>query len=262
MSTNPFYDERIVSFADILGFSDRVCMENDTDLPEIIKMILSFRSAFDENLNKDHPSRKKIEDDIFLPFSDGFLRGRSNEYAPLFYEIIGFVHGIMETIWSGHLVRGSVSHGKIYYDEKSDVLVSPAFIRAYELEQKQAVYPRVIIDPLTLKEFPNRKAWRNNGHPFDEESEYVYECLRLDFDGYYFIDYLKAAYEECETPDTYALLVEKHKNIIETRMSKADSNSNNKLKQKIIWLGNYHNQVLSEHGHLEELKIAGDLLKI
>ncbi len=42
------------------------------------------------------------------------------------------------------LLRGAITYGKIVHNNQ--MIFGPALVRAYELESKKAVYPRVIID--------------------------------------------------------------------------------------------------------------------
>lgn len=81
------------------------------------------------------------------------------------------------------LIRGGVTYGKLYID---DVFVwGKALISAYELEDKIAIFPRIIVDKCILqKEFLNIL-----------DDDFYHNLLssyqvREDFDGEYYFDYL------------------------------------------------------------------------
>jgi hypothetical protein len=65
-------------------------------------------------------------------------------------------------------------------------LVGPAMIRAYEMESKEAVYPRVLIDPIVLEV---AKRYRSSDHTPEEEADYVRSFMTEDpTDGRFYYD--------------------------------------------------------------------------
>lgn len=227
------YDDCVVSFVDLLGFSKKVLQSTSQTLPEILKTIKQFRQGYERG--------SKSTDSYFISFSDAVVVARKYEFAPFFREILGHVYGISESIYKGHFVRGAIAHGLFCFDDKENMLVSPAFINAYNLEQKVAVFPRVIVSPATLEEFKTNTKFLKPGHTYKAEAQHVYNLLRLDKDGYYFVDYLKAIHMEIE-PEDYTEFVELHKDLIIKGFTDADA----KVRTKYIWLSNYHNEVVKE----------------
>jgi hypothetical protein len=85
-----------------------------------------------------------------------------------FFAAISLLQGLLafeQDIW----MRGSVSVGNLFIDETRNILVGPAFVQAYQLEQN-ADYPRIIIDPrvcdrlsLTQNTFRDRINAAGNG---------------------------------------------------------------------------------------------------
>lgn len=262
--TAPAYEERIVSFIDILGFAKDVESSSNETLPNLEQKVQQFRESFHSKAY--HPEEEA--DLTVLFFSDSMLRARRTDQSPLFYELIDVVHGIANITVNGHLVRGAMTHGNFYFHKEENVLISPAFIKAYKGEQSLASSPRVIIDPATLQEFKKRKSWWKD-HNYEHESEYVYSLLRLDADGFYFVDYLKAIYKELDYPnEEYPDYMLSHKNLIESALS---GKLPDEVRKKYIWLGNYHNKVHSEFGDgkgteyegwLKGTEVSEDLLKL
>lgn len=236
------FEEKIVSFVDILGFADEVRKaKSNEELENLKNKVKQLREHFGIN----RIEKENGVDVLTLSFSDCIIRARGFSYAPLFSEILSYVHAIGEIMWNGHLVRGGITHGSFFYDDDENTLISPAFIRAYQLESKAANSPRVIVDPATLKEFQKRKDWYKDTHDYETEAEYVYGMLRLDKDGYYFVDYLKAMMTELDhPPQQYPQFLRRHKMVIEKGYQATNDES---IKSKYVWLAQYHNQVISEH---------------
>lgn len=237
------YEERIVSFVDILGFAEKVTTSTKSNLNEIVSQVESFRSSFQEG-----PKPKGYEKDVIvISFSDSITRAkRTSSMAPVFYEVLSYVHGIADIVNRGYFVRGGMTYGEFAYHDKANMLISPAFVQAYKLESQHAKVPRVIVDPKLLEEFKRRKDWRKDTHTYKDEAAYVYKMLRLDSDGFYFIDYLKAIADEFDNPPfDFPDFVLKHRTLVVEGLKKYSG----EVKKKYIWLGNYHNQVISEfHG--------------
>ena len=161
----------------------------------------------------------------------------------MFQEIYSLGLSITSCIWDGYVVRGALTHGLVHLDTESQMLIGPAFIRAYELESREAVFPRVIIDPKTIKEYRINPIFRADHHDFEEDSSYVFSLLRLDTDGYYFVDYLKAiSTGEVEPPVLEGILLQ-HKELVERNLLSA---RNTGIQKKYSWLGNYHNAVVQD----------------
>lgn len=52
--------------------------------------------------------------------------------------------GVMEMVDNDILVRGGIARGQLIHDRT--MVVGPAMVRAYQLESKEAKYPRIIIE--------------------------------------------------------------------------------------------------------------------
>lgn len=259
------YEERIVSFVDILGFSQEICSAGNGELEAVRSKVKKFRSAFAEaSFRKSEPFKPGVETDngvIFLQFSDCFIRAKSMTVSPLHYELLSYVHGIADIVNQGFLVRGAVTHGDFYYDDNENVLISPAFIQAYRLESTEASSPRVIVDPKTLQALSHRSdwwRWSNRSDLLSEELEEHHKLLRRDSDGYYFVDYLRCIYPEMDEPnDDYPEYLQRHKEFIERSLKEQ---KDVRTLKKFIWLGNYHNAVVSEFESWTKFKIDQNLL--
>lgn len=158
-------EERFVVFLDILGFSETVKnieqnnSENNLELKKI-KSILNFMNeeATEPNYSTDLP--------IYVESEEGYAEGMVEQELGdprLTYvsdciiisaepTLDGFkalskkIHKITADLaYDGVFCRGAITKGKLFHRDK--VLFGSSYIRAYELEKNEAIYPRVIIDP-------------------------------------------------------------------------------------------------------------------
>ena len=78
------------------------------------------------------------------------------------------------------LIRGGLSFGKLYID---DIFIwGKALIDAYNVEDGIAIYPRIVID---------QSIHVLNAYRPDPAEMYESNCIRADFDGCYYFDYLR-----------------------------------------------------------------------
>jgi hypothetical protein len=149
------YDRYLIAFLDILGFKQVCKVSNETEgtskLNEIYE--ICFRSI--ENL-KNIDGKKEIKsfiisDSIILGMA--LLPGREKFTAREVADFLLAVGRIQFDLFKAEiLLRGGISVGKAYFDLKRKIVVGPAFVDAYELESKGALYPRVIVTPKLINE--------------------------------------------------------------------------------------------------------------
>lgn len=66
-------------------------------------------------------------------------------------------------------------------------IYGPALIRAYELEKDCAIYPRVIVDPDLLAQFPTNLLLRSEINPLEMETEYIASLIRRGEDHFWLV---------------------------------------------------------------------------
>lgn len=229
------FEEKFVTFIDLLGFKEAILkITNQKELNEVKKKVISIQN----NLAKKGDYQIKTHS-----FSDCIVRERSHFRGALFSEILSIGFGLGFILKDGHLVRGALTNGFHYSSKK--ILISPAFLRAYNLESREAIYPRVIIDPKMLAQYETRKDWGGDAHSHEEDKKYVYGLLRKDFDGYYFIDYLKVAYRNSDEygPEVLQDLLGIQKKLILQGLQNEDT----KIREKYKWLGRYQNETIKDY---------------
>ena len=167
-SKEEIFKYRLIAFVDILAFKELINSEKHNKLIGIIKKFQenasepTFFEKFvrnDDGLEITEQKRNEAEDAIELQnqqiavFSDLIVMsysGAKQYFDWSFKELISKMHNLIWELRSADiLVRGGITYGPLYHD--GPLCLGPALIRAYELEDKEADYPRIIIDPKLLR---------------------------------------------------------------------------------------------------------------
>ncbi|WP_146178942.1 hypothetical protein [Limnohabitans sp. Jir61] len=147
------YEKSVVAFIDALGFTSQVKQGNLEAINQIINLLNSAipRSNLLQATTlglfraQNHP-------EIFpryLQVSDSLILSQRLE-QPEHKDIDGFQDVVTRIIQCslvflnhGFLLRGGLEIGDVWHTKTN--IVGPAFIDAYELESKEAIFPRVIL---------------------------------------------------------------------------------------------------------------------
>ncbi|HDR7981150.1 hypothetical protein IRV17_29980 [Bacillus cereus] len=231
-SNNPRLIPSVVSFIDVLGFSQlgmRAINNGEGDL---------FLNQIHTSLNK---ARHAITNQMSLAkvkvFTDNVVIG---------WPIYGDGKGELGTTFlylaeyqflltlDGFFIRGGVSVGDHFMDEET--VFGPELITAYDLESQVAVYPRII-----LSEKCKQKV--HEYIPYDPRPDNPFNSVLLeDMDGEWFLNYLYILLEWHS--DDVTLHLETHRDNIASAL---DTYANNhKLLKKYSWIANYHNYFCDE----------------
>ncbi|MBO0589259.1 hypothetical protein I2484_18360, partial [Sporosarcina sp. E16_8] len=194
------YENRLVAFIDILGFSALVQKsESDTLYAEkLYKALDNVQEAVKQNEIKQSTENSALE---MAQFSDSLVVSLPYTNSASFFSFVMKLNLIQKTLADeGILIRGGVSAGKLYH--KGSISYGPAFIRAYNIENGLADYPRIVIDPqiINLKLLPENEdledsIFQMGFHNFEGNRNPI---VLKDVDSLYYINYLYGMYEEEE----------------------------------------------------------------
>ena len=167
------YETRIVTFLDILGFTQAV--ENEGETENILAALLVIQGHVGSHYESDFYNRYKgVLDTEISAFSDSIIISGSDDQAiAVLLETAKFAALLLK---NGFLCRGAVSVGKMYH--KKGIIFGQAYINAYRAESKRAIYPRIIVDKET-----EETLLRSEQHPGD-----LAHLLKKDVDGEKYID--------------------------------------------------------------------------
>ena len=141
---------RVVAFIDILGFSEIIKRISGEAEPELFKLIDLTFSEIERRRNKIDSSNQQPEK--MTAFSDCFVISTIPERYDYLIDLIALM--TRRLLINGILLRGGITMGKLFHD--SDRVFGEGLISAYNLENKAAVYPRILID------LPEEMQWSPN----------------------------------------------------------------------------------------------------
>jgi hypothetical protein len=237
------YSKTLLVYLDIMGFKELI---DQSRVDTIIETISILKQQAASGLWLSSPWVMGAPKAQMRNFSDLIVRARPittddnvlmwvNTELMTLSDIqlqLYLTHGIM--------VRGGMCWGDLFIQD--DVIFGPALVKGHRLEEDLAVYPRIAIDPSIMDLQPTEKF--KNFYLF---KDYI---ARGD-DGVYFVNYLHHLHNTFENPYDTATkreydidALELHAEFINTKL-KEFSTKPERVKQKAIWLGLYHNSFLN-----------------
>lgn len=231
-----------IAYIDFLGTKDKI--NKDTESQYLNRLYGMYETA--SNLCENIPfvkadiKVKVFSDNVILAVPVTKAHPEDDiisliQFAALFQSIAVVSHN-----W---LVRGGITVGELFLDKL--MVWGKGLIRAYDLESRLAVFPRIIADPIVFQE---------ESQGFSLFSSY----FRIDEDGLYYVDFLNST-TYIKTDGTKDPLQEGVLKAL-AEIKKTDGTYDEKAYQKLQWYKNYIKQWYSEHYHKESGQTA-DLLE-
>lgn len=192
------YEQCVVTFIDILGFRHLLATRNAS---EIVDALASLREFTAGDANDRPPPRRMAEvrlnsESYSEAVSDAVVRVRPVEIqAPdgaFVNELIDLVHATVACVNRDILIRGGLAIGAAHVglDGKGPIF-GPAMVRAYEIEDTEAVYPRIMIDEDAIEQYlGDASLWRYQEHD-SWEASLARQLIGVAEDGTHFVDYLR-----------------------------------------------------------------------
>ena len=256
-SSDSDYEQCIVTYIDVLGFRDLLDSKSAADIRQLLSVFRQEAKPFDTGLPSD-PSRRRIMSEVRMEVvSDAVVRVRTidSQYpdGALFRELLDLVFIQCACVQQGILVRGALTIDYVHVgDELDGPFFGPGLVRAYEMEGREAVYPRIIVEESVMERLANDDRLWKEGHSKSDEVAYVDHLLKTDEAGLGFVDYVGAIKTELEYYRDYLQFLYRHKQLIEQGLV---ATSRSDVRRKYAWLKNYHNrQVIQEMAtfHLDD----------
>ena len=203
------YEDRIVAFIDVLGFSNMVAKSADDNA-----RLRHLTAALDEfhNLMWEWEGDGRYSSFAFTQFSDSIVISSLADSSDSYEMLQQVLRGIMMLASRfGILVRGGITRGQLIHDDS--LLIGPAMVEAYYLESKCAVYPRIIIDEsLKIAFDENIEHYVSNYTTFAQipSQDFIFS---KDTDGWWFIDYIHPSEDYINICQTAQDLADYHQNL-------------------------------------------------
>lgn len=239
------YSSYYVAFLDILGFKNLVSSKKIADKKKIESYFGIIEEVTAELVRMKSGKGLRsiiISDSVILSVP---LEGTMPDSIKKLRHLCVAVGKIQATLaLKGIWLRGAISSGEAFFDDEKSNVVGQAYVNAYLLENRQAIFPRVILDNRIIKELRKSSAqdlideinFKNN--PEDRFENWDTDILfdwkgkqalsnSLSQDLPLFVDYLSQIITDIDTLKTI-------KNNIE-----ANIYSDNSIYSKFRWVLNY-----------------------
>ncbi len=245
MTKQVTYEERVCFFIDILGFKSIVQGQNKKSAQEISNILNIIKgSQFFYQQKKLEFATKEV-----THFSDSLVISFNYKESDEIYLIIDSIMALQKFLLQNYnvLLRGACTIGKLVHNK--EMVFGEALNKAYELETKCSIFPRIILLEDTII-----KCAKHSKIP-DKEGNIKRDFLKQDSDGYWYINYLindkryhqlfdEAHYDSkfFDTSNHYNEYLQFVKKLIDENM-----NTNNlSVNQKYLWLQDKYKKAINE----------------
>ena len=244
------YEDRIVAFLDILAWKSAICLsESDPEKAKDLGVLLNGLQTA-ERLNEFMRGTEcgPLSDARCTHFSDSVVISVLNDKHGEHSLLHALKSVVTNALSSGFFIRGGITKGKLIH--KDNLVYGPALIEAYNLENKIAKYPRIILDHSLSN------IWIKPQPVQDTKGNFLgyaaCEWKKDPADSYYFYDLLQPFERNIEFEpmnvkkatlfgSTYSRL----KEVIETHLNHPD----HKVRKKYEWLAKYYNAIAAEYAN-------------
>ncbi|SEW20201.1 hypothetical protein [[Clostridium] fimetarium] len=224
-------DTYIVAYFDLLGVTSRI--KSDMEKQEVFMNKLHNLYTFSMNLTREIKIKENKEIQ-FKIFSDNIIIAKKISEENRLEDInclLSCAAHFQELAASdsvGWMLRGGITIGQLFIDE---VMVwGEALVKSYFLEDKVAIYPRVILDSNVISEIKNDSV--------------LSEYMRKDFDDLMYLNYLNNCY----------YCGERLMKGFELMKEELESHWDERMRQKFSWHMNYINSELDRKKEKKDKK--------
>lgn len=172
------YSNQLIAFIDVLGIKDLIEKHSNNDEHIAIDKVRELRKITETSTE----IAKRTEDIDYLQISDSFVFVCDPKIVNQLIELLSTIQMRIITECQ-FLLRGAITIGNAIVEESSKFIVGPAYIKAYQLQDNDAIYPRVIVDKSVTR------AIKKSSHPLKQ-------YLLRDSDREFFVDYIKVCMQK------------------------------------------------------------------
>lgn len=238
------YEPCIVTFIDVLGFKSLLEDRSAAEVHAVLRVLRDGTRPDDEPAPRSMDEVRLRSRAFAEAVSDAVVRVRvydtQQRDGALFWELLDLLHAQLNCISRGVVIRAGVTVGDAHVGLNGEGPVfGPAFARAYEIESREAVYPRIVLDLPAYEGVRHDERLRSEEHEADDEFGYLDDLLSCDEDGWLFLDYLRAGEAEFDDFAGYLHLLTTHERLI--RDGLADAGNDERVRAKYAWMRRYHN---------------------
>lgn len=273
------YHKALVFFIDILGSQNRSNFEELLEINTIFHNELEKNQKMDKDYNVTQRHIYTFSDCSYIiyDFKEGVDEDKKDVGHLIFQALYNTEQLIQKLLRGNFICRGGVAYGDVYYEEGRSLIFGDAINRAYQLESKEAKYPRIVVDDFVaekLIEF-NEKLLKSAKEKLEGHPSFLIENMKQtngniilrdeNYDNRYHLNYLNSVKQGFNYSQSIEL-IESLKQIADEEIEKhkvnySDDDKVKENKEKIIekykWLLKYIESSYSEDtisGMLFDLK--------
>ena len=221
------YEDRLVAFIDVLGFSNMVA-DTATDAKKLQHLASALSSLYHRIWEWEADGY--YSSFAFTQFSDSIVISSLAESADSFEMLMQLLLGVMELVDSYDiLVRGGIARGQLIHDRT--MVVGPAMVKAYHLESKDAIYPRIIIEKELKEQIEADVEDYIKNHLHLSEVPEQNNIFKTDTDGWCYLDYVQPS-----PIYNFELNQEGHLKVLDELVEKGLRSSKDEVRLKYQWL--------------------------
>jgi len=135
------YSNQLIAFVDVLAIKALIEKHTNNDEHKAIDKIREIRKIAETSTE----IVRKNEDINYLQISDSFVFVCDPKIVIQLIELLSTIQ--MRIIAECQfLLRGAITIGDAIVEESGKFIIGPAYIKAYQLQDNDAIYPRIIVD--------------------------------------------------------------------------------------------------------------------
>lgn len=170
---------------------------------------------------------------------------------------------ILKLLQDAIVFRGGASYGEVFYEKEKNILFGPAINEAFQLEDKQAKNPRILVSTDVAKLYNNYfqqcvEKFNNPSNDYEKSIQKILQCegienikesqgrivVKDNFDDKYIVNYLNSvkmvSYIELPEISTFSAdFKETFLLFAQGKSNEARQNNNLRVKEKYDWLIKY-----------------------
>ena len=181
--------------------------------------------------------------------SDAIVRVRAydTQYhdGAFFYELYDLLHAQVGLIQNGVIIRAGVTVGEAYVGINGEgPLFGSGLVRAHEIENQEAIYPRVVVDEHAIAEHRRDPRLRAEHNTLEYEQQAIESLLATGEDSTRYIDYLRASRSEFDyVLEAGSNFLDRHASVVRCGLAQP---SDRRIARKFEWLARYHDVCVAE----------------
>ncbi len=221
------YDNKLIAFLDVLGIKHLIEKNKDGTEHIAIDKIEQIRKIVQSSTD----IVKESESIDYLQLSDSFVFVSGPETVISLLKLLSTIQTRILNE-SEFLLRGAITIGDAIIDDDIKYIIGPAYIQAYQLQENDAIYPRIIADNTVINEI--KKCKKN-----------MLDYLKQDLDKEYFIDYIKVFMKnESKRKEDMKIMLRRNNifGILTECFQKHNEKEEHSICQKYGWTIQYYKQ--------------------